>query len=88
VTKRPYFLWDVELGEDEFRERLRAADPDARAQWQACLLREARFADVWNYLTLQEVLRDWPHIERHLGRRRAFWTFLLEGWRQDGLLAG
>lgn len=87
MTQRPYFLWDVELDEAELRERLQASDPDARAQWQACVLREARFADVWSYLSLQEVVRDWPHIERHLGRRRAFWTFLLEGWRQDGLLA-
>jgi len=49
---------------------------------------EARFADVWGYVSLPELLRDWPYIERHLGRRRAFWTFLLEGWREDGLLAG
>ena len=26
--------------------------PNARAQWQACVMREARFEDVWSYLTL------------------------------------
>ena len=46
----------------------------------------ARFDDVWNYVTLDEVLRDWSHIRRHLGRRLRFWEFLLEGWRHDGLL--
>jgi hypothetical protein len=84
---RPYFLWDVDVTEPELRERLRVADADARAQWQACVMREARFADVWEYLSLDEIQRDWPSIERHLGRRRAFWQFLLRGWREDGLIS-
>jgi hypothetical protein len=83
---RPYFLWDVDVTEDELRERLRTADPDARAQWQACILREGRYEDVWKYLSLGEILRDWEHIQRHLGRQRSFWLFLLDGWRKDGLL--
>jgi len=86
MSDRPYFLWDVDASEADLRDRLRQPDPDARAQWQACILREARFDDVWNYLTLDEVVRDWRHIERHLGRRRDFWEYLLNGWRKDGLL--
>jgi hypothetical protein len=86
MRDRPYFLWDVEVTEAELRERLSATDPDARAQWQACVMREARFDDVWSYLTLEQVQRDWHWIARHLGRRRPFWEFLLRGWREDGLL--
>ncbi|MHB1846697.1 MAG: hypothetical protein ACYCWW_17895 [Deltaproteobacteria bacterium] len=85
-AKRPYFLWDVDVTEDELRERLKTPDPDARAQWQGHLMREARYREVWEYLTLAEILRDWEHIRRHLGRMRGFWEFLLEGWREDGLL--
>ncbi len=83
---RPYFLWDVDVTEDELRERLKTPDPDARAQWEGRILREARYQDVWRYLTLADVLRDWEHIRRHLGRERRFWEFLLEGWRADGIL--
>lgn len=86
VDDRPYFLWDVPVTEAELRLRLRDPDPAIRAQWQACVLREARYEDVWRYLTLDAVLRDWAQIERHLGRRRAFWRYLLDGWRKDGLL--
>ena len=86
MRERPHFLWDVDVSEDELRVRLRLRDADARAQWQGRILREARFADVWKYLTLEEVLRDWPDIRRHLGRRRVFWESLLDGWRKDGLL--
>ena len=83
---RPWFLWDIEVSAAELRDRLRQADPDARAQWQARVLREARFSEVWEWLTLDEILRDWRDIERHLGRMRPFWEFLLRGWRADGLL--
>ena len=84
---RPWFLWDVDVSDAEFRDRLRHPDPSIRAQWQGALLREATVADVWRYVTLREVLEDWRNIERHLGRRRTFWTWLIEGWRADGRLA-
>lgn len=43
------------------------------------ILREATYREVWEYLSLEEILRDWPLIRRHLGRRRAFWEWLLQG---------
>jgi hypothetical protein len=86
MRDRPYFLWDVPVTEAQLRERLRHADPDTRAQWQARIMREARYDEVWAYLTLDEILRDWPNIQRHLGRMRGFWEYLLNGWRKDGLL--
>lgn len=87
MRDRPYFLWDVPVTEAELRERLRDPDPRIRAQWQGCILREARYQDVWQYLTLDEILGNWENIERHLGRRRGLWVFLLKGWREDGLIA-
>jgi hypothetical protein len=86
MRDRPWFLWDVEVSEAEFRRRLQHPDPTTRAQWQGRLLREARFEEIWRYVTLEDVLRDWTLIRRHLGRRRAFWDWLLEGWRKDGYL--
>jgi hypothetical protein len=49
-------------------------------------LREALFREVWNYMTLEEVLENWDLIRAHLGRMRPFWDSLLNGWRNDGLL--
>jgi hypothetical protein len=83
---RPWFLWDVDVSDAEFRERLRHPDPLIRAQWQGVLLREARFSEVWRYMTLEDVLRDWEHIRKHLGRSRERWEWLLRGWRDDGLI--
>jgi hypothetical protein len=86
MRDRPYFLWDIPITEAQLRERLLHPDSDTRAQWQARVMREARYDDVWNYLTLDAILRDWPDIQRHLGRMRGFWEYLLKGWRKDGLL--
>jgi hypothetical protein len=86
MRDRPWFLWDVPVTEAELRVKLRTPDLDARAQWQACILREACFGEVWQYLTIEDVLANWTHIRRHLGRRRRFWEWLLDGWRKDGLL--
>lgn len=49
-------------------------------------MREARYQDVFRLIRLRDVLALLPRIERHLGRSRAFWTWLIEGWRADGLV--
>lgn len=82
---RPYFLWDLDVTAAELRERLRHPDPKIRAQWQGRLMREARPDEVWHWMSLEEVLRDLAAIQPHLGRKRRFWTFLIDGWRADGL---
>ncbi|MFI5299687.1 MAG: hypothetical protein ACHREM_16495 [Polyangiales bacterium] len=87
MRDRPYFLWDVEVTDARLRELLQQPDSDARAQWQAVIMREARYEDVWSYLSIADVVRDWTAIGRHLGRSRQFWEWLLKGWRDDGLLA-
>jgi hypothetical protein len=86
TRNRPYFLWDVDIDDVELRRRLHHPEASIRAQWQGYVLREATFEEVWSYMTLDDVLHDWNHLERHLGRRRAFWHWILDGWRKDGLL--
>ncbi len=86
MKDRPWFIWDVPITEAELRQRLVHPDADTRAQWQARIMREARYREVWDDLSIEDILRNWEAIELHLGRRRGFWVYLLEGWRKDGLL--
>ena len=82
---RPYFLWDEDRTVAEFREALgRAAAPE-RALLIGKLMREARDTDVWRFVELRTVAAQYDAIRAHLGRRRAFWDYLLDGWRRDGL---
>jgi hypothetical protein len=83
---RVYFVWDQDLTYGQLRTCLQATDPDERALWIARVMREARYRDVWRFVRLADVVVQWPRIERHLGRMRDFWRWLLDGWRADGLL--
>lgn len=83
---RPYFLWNECITFAGLRAKLHSEDVDERALWMARVMREARYQDVFRLVRLADVLALWPRIERHLGRSRNFWQWLIEGWRTDGLL--
>ena len=83
---RPYFLWDERhTTVQTFREALTHADANEKARLLGKLMREARDEDVWLFTTVAEVRALMPKIDRYLGRRRAFWRYLLEVWQRHGL---
>lgn len=85
--RRPYFLWDEDVSIDELRAVLAGKQgPEERLRLLGKLLREARDTDVWEFVTPEDVARALPDLVRRLGRRRRFWEFLIDGWRQDGVL--
>jgi len=82
----PYFLWDEDLTVAEVRRRLRGGPEEERVRLAGKILREAAYPEVWEFLRVADVARDLPELRRHLGRRRAFWEFLIGEWRALGLL--
>jgi len=83
---RPYFLWDEPLTIRQLREILRSGDERERLAYMAKILREARYEDVWEFLSVDDLVRYWEQLAPRLGRRRAFWEFLLRKWRELGLV--
>ncbi len=75
---RPYFLWWTDATVADLRARLRDQDPQARAYWMGALLREANSRDVWLFTTPDEIRARWPDLQRHLGRSRSMWAYLLD----------
>lgn len=82
----PYFLWDEPMTVAELKRRLVEASETERTRLLGKILREARDTDVWEFTTPQAVWRDWEKLSKYIGRRRAFWEFLFEAWRKEGLL--
>ena len=79
---RPYFLWSEEMNDQRFRQVLAGSEgKETQFLYTARLLREARVAEVWAYLTPQDIADRWPSVKRHLGRMKLFWETLLEAWR-------
>lgn len=83
----PYFLWDQPMTVAELRRRLAQSSRVESARLLGKILREARDPDVWLFTTPQAVLEHWDDLSRHLGRRRAFWEYLLNRWRAGGLIS-
>jgi len=84
----PYFTWDDPLTVRDIQRRLRSGPEAERVRLLGKILREARDTDVWAFTTPDFVLRNWEKLSPHLGRRRAFWEWLLQQWREEELLAG
>jgi hypothetical protein len=76
-THRPYFLWWTQVTVGEFRARLEDQDPEVRAYWMGALLREANTRDVWLFVTPDMIRAAWDRLQRHLGRSRPMWIYLL-----------
>jgi hypothetical protein len=83
---RPYFLWDEDVSIAELHQVLAGPDGPRRDQLLAKMLREARDVDVWHFVRPTEVARVLERLRRRIGRRYAFWSFLIEGWRAHDLL--
>lgn len=81
----PYFLWDEPMTVRELRARLEKSDQE-RLRLLGKILREARDEDVWLFTTPRELSRRWPELQPYVGRRRDFWTFLLDAWREQKVL--
>ncbi|MBI1851823.1 MAG: nucleotidyl transferase AbiEii/AbiGii toxin family protein [Planctomycetes bacterium] len=84
----PYFLWDEPMTVAELRRRLATASHPERIRLLGKILREARDTDVWRFTTVDEVLALRRELWKHLGRRRAFWDWLLDQWSRQGLFGG
>jgi hypothetical protein len=81
---RPYFVWDVAMTLDRFRELLVHPEQEVRDYWLATLLREARPDDVFHFVDLATIRQALPRISRGLGRQRAFWEWYLDALAARG----
>jgi hypothetical protein len=85
--KVPYFLWDRDMTVAQLRGALAVPGACDREALLAHLLREARPDEVWEFVSPHVVAAEWPRLAPRLGRRRAFWAWLLAQWQDLGLLA-
>jgi hypothetical protein len=83
---RPYFLWDVDMTLDDFERALRDDPSPSRSYLIGKLMRQAKPDDALQFVSPQEMADLWPSIERHLGKTRPFWTWLLEQWERRGFI--
>ena len=86
-TGRPDFLWDERLSGDDLKKLLNGEDEEQRLYYAAKILREARFEEVWDYLSPAFLASHWEKLRGRLGRKKAFWEFFYSTWHEHGLIS-
>lgn len=79
---RPYFLWDCDLDDAEFRQGLQDPDTQVRAALIGKLMRQAKPDDVFRYVSESQVRAHWDAVQPYLGKSRDFWVWLFGVWSE------
>lgn len=82
----PWFFWDEDVTVGQLKAVLKGSDAFARDRLLGKMLREATDIEVWRFVTPQEVADSIGRLSRRLGRREAFWHWLIGSWRKEGLV--
>ena len=83
MAKRPYFIWDYDISEEQVWEILRG-DNETRKVWLISrILQYARWDDIWKYLTLDDVREYFDRIHWRFPFIKDIWAHALEVWSQD-----
>jgi hypothetical protein len=86
ATEKPDFLWDEPLSRQQLKQLLESGSEEQRVYYAAKILREARFEQVWEYLTPAFFDLYWDKLKTRLGRKKRFWQFLHDAWKSHGLI--
>jgi len=80
------FLWDEPMTRGDLKNLLDEGNEEKRLYYAAKILREARFEEVWDYLSPEFLASHWEGLRRRLGRKKRFWEFFYATWRDHGLI--
>jgi hypothetical protein len=80
----PYFCWDRPWSVAEIHRRLDSASPDEWIRLAAWIMREAKFQDVWEFLSPRAVFARFSDLKRHLNPTAEFWDYILRTWHELG----
>lgn len=79
VSSRPYFLWDYDLTDEDVRKILHGENETEKIWMMSRILTSAKFEDVWRYVRLSDVVREFPRLKLRLEMKEA-WQFALTAW--------
>jgi hypothetical protein len=84
MERPPRIGWDLPGGDEAAARYLTDPDPDVRAWMRGRLLREVKPEEAIERLGKQLISDELVALSRYLGRKRAFWFWLVDEWRARG----
>jgi len=83
----PYFMWDYRYTVGQIKDKLAQGTEAERLWLMAKIMRDARYCDVWKFISLQDFLTHREHLMRgRLGREKGFWEFMYSKWIEYGIV--
>jgi len=83
----PYFMWDYRYTVGQIKEKLANGSESERLWLMAKIMRDARYSDVWKFISLQDFLKYRERLMRgRLGREKGFWEFMYSKWVEHGIV--
>jgi hypothetical protein len=82
----PYFMWDYRYTVSQIKKILAGGNESQQLWLMAKILRDARYCDVWKFISLQDFLKYRERLMPRLGRQKAFWEFLYSRWIKYGIV--
>jgi len=83
----PYFMWDYQYTVGQIKEMLKSGDESERLWLIAKIMRDARYSDVWKFISLQDFLKYRERLMNgRLGREKGFWQFMYTQWLKHGIV--
>lgn len=82
----PYFMWDYGYSVGQIRSMLAESNEAQRIWLMAKIMRDARYSDVWKFISLQDFLKYRDRLMSKLGREKSFWEFLYSRWIKQGII--
>lgn len=80
-------MWDYRLTVGQLKEILASGNDSQRIWLMAKIMRDARYTDVWKFMSLKDFLTHREHLMPKLGRHRGFWQFLYSRWIKYGIIS-
>ncbi|MBI4788943.1 MAG: hypothetical protein HY782_18075 [Chloroflexi bacterium] len=81
ARKRPYFIWDYDLTEEDVRAILRGDNEYEKLWVMVRILERCRLEEIWSYVTPAQLRQYWPQIHRRIRKElRGAWEWAMEVW--------
>ena len=80
VKRRPYFIWNADLSEEDVHRILAEGSIYSRTQLMGTILQYARFGDIWQYLSVRDVQKYFWQIPWRDVAVRDHWKWALTLW--------
>jgi hypothetical protein len=80
---RLYFFWDYDLSEQDIRRIVRQGDPAEKAWVISRILEYAKWDDIWRYLTVGEIRRNFERLAFRRAQDRELWAYALDRWARN-----